>query len=75
MPIQLIISLVGIIIWLLLLPLKCCCCPLAWLVQCIADVMEWLIKAPIRGVMWMVGSPWQPAAAAGDVESGAAVPK
>mmetsp|Transcript_37629 Transcript_37629/g.83776 ORF Transcript_37629/g.83776 Transcript_37629/m.83776 type:complete len:666 (-) Transcript_37629:154-2151(-) len=63
MPILLLISAVGIVVWLLLLPFKCCCCcmPIGCLLQCIWDVFEWMVKAPVYGVMWISGSPWQPA--------------
>ena len=70
MPILLLISVVGMLIWLLLLPVKCCCCPCGCLLQCVANAVEWLVKAPVRGVLWMTGSPWQPAPGGGDVEAG-----
>lgn len=59
-PLLLIISLVGIVVWLLLLPLKICCCPVGMLAQLVWDAFEWLIKAPLRGLLWASGKPWKP---------------
>lgn len=53
-PFLLVISLVGIILWILLLPFKlpCCCC-LGCCAQCIANIVEWLVKAPFNIIMWV----------------------
>ena len=60
MPLLLIISLVGAVVWLLLLPLKCCCCPLGCAAQLVWSVVEWILKAPFRAMLWASGKPWQP---------------
>ena len=62
-PFLLIISLVGIVVWLVLLPLKICCCPVGMCAQLVWDAFEWLIKAPLRGLLWASGKPWKPDAA------------
>lgn len=59
-PLLLIISLVGIVVWLVLLPLKICCCPVGMCAQLVWDAFEWLIKAPLRGLLWASGKPWKP---------------
>ncbi|CAL8462981.1 g2515 [Coccomyxa elongata] len=60
MPLLLIVSLVGAVVWVLLLPLKCFCCPIGCAAQLIWSVVEWLLKAPLRGMLWASGKPWQP---------------
>ncbi|BDA48020.1 probable BRO1 domain-containing protein BROX [Coccomyxa sp. Obi] len=60
MPLLLIVSLVGAVVWVLLLPLKCFCCPIGCAAQLIWNVVEWLLKAPLRGMLWASGKPWQP---------------
>ena len=59
-PLLLIISLIGIVVWLILLPLKICCCPVGMCAQLVWDAFEWLIKAPLRGLLWASGKPWKP---------------
>ncbi len=41
MPLLLIVSLVGAVVWVLLLPLKCFCCPIGCAAQLIWNVVEW----------------------------------
>ena len=60
LPLLAIISLVGIVVWIVLLPLKCCCCPVGMVAQLVWDAFEWLIKAPLRGLLWASGKPWKP---------------
>ena len=60
LPLLAIISLVGIVVWIVLLPLKCCCCPVGMIAQLVWDAFEWLIKAPLRGLLWASGKPWKP---------------
>ena len=60
MPVLAVISLVGAIVWLLLLPLKCCCCPLGCAAQLVWSAVEWLLKAPFRALLWASGKPWKP---------------
>lgn len=59
-PILLIISLVGVVMWVVLLPVKIVCCPVGCAVQLAWDVVEWVIKAPFRGLLWASGKPWRP---------------
>lgn len=60
LPLLAIISLVGIVVWIVLLPLKCFCCPVGIIAQLVWDVIEWIIKAPLRGLLWASGKPWKP---------------
>ena len=46
--------------WILLLPLRCCCCPLGCVVQLLWNAVEWLLKAPLRAMLWASGKPWKP---------------
>jgi hypothetical protein len=57
-PLLILVSLLGIIVWLLLLPFKLCCCclPCACAVQLMWNVMEYLIKAPLHGAIWAANS-------------------
>lgn len=57
------ISLVGVVVWLVLLPVKIVCCPVGCAVQLAWDVVEWVIKAPFRGLLWASGKPWRPVGA------------
>ncbi|KAL4452240.1 hypothetical protein ABPG75_007902 [Micractinium tetrahymenae] len=54
-PILVALWLVGAVLWVLLLPLKCCCpclgLPLQWLI----DAMLGLMKLPARGLLWATG--------------------
>lgn len=58
-PLLLIVSLVGVVIWLLLLPFKLCCCcmPCACAAQLAWNVVEYLIKAPLQGCVWAANKP------------------
>lgn len=60
LPLLAIMSLIGIVVWIVLLPLKCCCCPVGMIAQLVWDAFEWLIKAPLRGLLWASGKPWKP---------------
>ena len=60
LPLLAIISVVGIVVWTVLLPLKCCCCPVGMIAQLVWDAFEWMIKAPLRGLLWASGKPWKP---------------
>jgi hypothetical protein len=70
------LSLLGCLVWLLLLPLRfcACCCPLACVGQLLWDVVEHLVKAPLRGLLWATGGGWQAPQrpARGDLEQGRA---
>ncbi|CAD7704860.1 unnamed protein product [Ostreobium quekettii] len=60
-PALLLISLFGCLVWILLLPFRCICCPCACAVQLAWDVVEWLIKAPFRMLLWATGADdWKP---------------
>lgn len=63
LPLLVVVSLVGVLVWLVLLPVKILCCPLGCAAQVLADVVEWVVKAPLRGLLWASGKPWQPAKA------------
>lgn len=60
MPFLVIISLVGAIVWIILLPLKCLCCPIGCAAQLLWSAVEWLLKAPFRALLWASGKPWKP---------------
>ena len=60
MPFLAIISLVGAVVWLVLLPLKCLCCPCGCAAQLLWSAVEWLLKAPFRALLWASGKPWKP---------------
>lgn len=54
-PLFVAVSLVGMLIWLVLLPVKLLCLPCGCAAQLAADVVEGLIKLPLRGMMWAGG--------------------
>lgn len=60
LPLMLFVSAVGIVLWVILLPIKIICCPCGCLIQMIANVVEYLVKAPLRLILWVTGKPWQP---------------
>ena len=62
MPFLVLISLVGLIVWIVLLPVKCFCCPCGCAIQLIYNAFEWLLKAPFRALLWASGKPWKPQA-------------
>jgi hypothetical protein len=66
-PLLILVSLLGVLVWLLLLPFKLCCCclPCACAVQLMWNVVQYLIKAPLHGAIWAAG-----AAAAGSSRPG-----
>jgi hypothetical protein len=57
LPLLLIVSLVGMVVWLILLPLKLCCCPCGCALHLVADVVEYVIKAPLRMMLFASGKP------------------
>ncbi|KAK9798946.1 hypothetical protein WJX73_007519 [Symbiochloris irregularis] len=59
MPFLVVLSVIGAVIWIVLLPLKIVCCPCGCLIQCMADIVEYILKAPFRGLMWASGKPWK----------------
>jgi hypothetical protein len=59
-PLMVLISAVGIVLWVVLLPVKIICCPCGCLIQIIANIVEYLIKAPLRLILWATGKPWEP---------------
>ncbi|KAL3151995.1 hypothetical protein ABBQ32_001116 [Trebouxia sp. C0010 RCD-2024] len=69
LPLLAIISVVGIVVWVVLLPLKCCCCPVGMIAQLVWDAFEWMIKAPLRGLLWASGKPWKPTKAANEKQN------
>ena len=58
-PILAILSVIGIVIWIVLLPIKIVCCPVGCLLQIMANAIEYLVKAPFKALMWASGKPWQ----------------
>ena len=58
-PILVALWLVGAVIWVLLLPLKCCCpccgMPIGWA----ASLVLWLLALPARGLRYAAGSPFE----------------
>lgn len=58
-PLLLAISLVGVVVWVVLLPVKIMCCPVGCLVQMLYNVVEVLVKMPLRWASWAAGKPWE----------------
>ncbi len=58
-PILAILSVIGIVIWIVLLPVKIICCPVGCVLQIMANAIEYMIKAPFKGLMWASGKPWE----------------
>lgn len=58
-PFLLVLWLLGALLWLILLPLKCCCpclgVPLGWATK----LMMRLLRLPFRILRWIAGSPWE----------------
>lgn len=69
LPLLVVVSLVGVVVWLVLLPVKILCCPLGCAAQVLVDVVEWVVKAPLRGMLWASGKPWKPASVAPALQS------
>ena len=63
-PALVLISVVGALVWLVCVPLRCVCpclpVGLAWW------AVEWALKAPFRGLLWATGGDWHPGAPPGD---------
>lgn len=59
-PVLLVLTLVGAVVWIVLLPVKICCCPIGFAAQLAWDALEWLVKAPFRAMLWASGKPWRP---------------
>lgn len=55
LPLLLAISIIGIILWILLLPFKIICCPAGCIAQCMANLVETFIKLPVKAVKWVAG--------------------
>lgn len=62
-PLLLILTLLGIFVWIVLIPFKIFCWPVGFLAQMLWNVVEYLIKAPFRAMQWAAGEPWRPAPA------------
>jgi hypothetical protein len=54
-PILAVLWLLGAVIWLILLPLKCCCPCCGFPLQWAADLVLWLMKAPANALLWATG--------------------
>ena len=48
-------------LWIILLPVKIICCPVGCAVQLLFNVVEYMLKAPLRGLLWASGKPWKAA--------------
>lgn len=59
-PLLFVITVLGIIVWILLLPVKVFCCPIGCAAQILWSVVEWFVKAPLRAILWASGKPWAP---------------
>ncbi len=57
MPLLALISVLGALVWVLLLPCKLICCPCGALLQAAWNVMEWMLKAPLHAIQWAAGDP------------------
>ncbi|KAL6780573.1 hypothetical protein ACKKBF_B12595 [Auxenochlorella protothecoides x Auxenochlorella symbiontica] len=57
-PLFALVSLVGMLVWLLLLPFKLLCLPCGCAAQLAASVVEGLVKLPLRGMLWASGKPY-----------------
>lgn len=55
-PLLLIISLIGAIVWLVLLPFKLICCPCGMMLQTAWNIMERMLKAPLHAIQWAAGN-------------------
>jgi len=55
MPLLALISVIGAIVWVLLLPCKLICCPCGALLQAAWNIMEWMLKAPLHAIQWAAG--------------------
>jgi len=55
MPLLLLISLIGFIVSILLLPCKLVCCPCGMILQGAWNLIEWMLKAPLRAIQWSAG--------------------
>eukprot|EP00898_Chlorokybus_atmophyticus_P004408 jgi/Chlat1/4969/Chrsp32S08946 len=51
-PALLLISLIGIVIWILLLPVKIICCPIGCVAQLVVNVFEEVVKLPFKALEW-----------------------
>lgn len=54
-PLLVVLWLVGAVLWVLLLPLKCCCPCIGLPIQWLIDLVLGLMKLPARGLLWATG--------------------
>lgn len=59
MPFLVLFTVVGLVVWLVLLPVKIICCPIGCLIQIMADLMENVLKAPFKALLWASGKPYK----------------
>lgn len=59
MPFLALFTVVGLVVWLVLLPLKIICCPIGCLIQIMADLVEYVLKAPFKALLWASGKPYK----------------
>jgi hypothetical protein len=60
LPLLLAVSLLSALVWIMLLPLKVCCCPVGCAAGAVWAVVEWGLKAPARALLYASGKPWKP---------------
>ena len=58
-PVLAVLTAVGIVLWIILLPLKIICCPVGCAAQLLVDVVENLVKAPFKALLWASGKPYK----------------
>ena len=57
MPLLILLSVLGAVVWVLLLPLKLipCCCPVACALQALWDAVDLMLRAPLHACVWAGG--------------------
>ena len=59
-PLLLMTTIAGILVWIILIPFKFICWPVGMLAQFLWNIVEYLIKAPLRAMLWASGAEWRP---------------
>lgn len=58
-PFLLFLWLLGAVLWLILLPFKCCCPCLGVPLGVVTKLVMRLLRLPFRCLRWIAGSPWE----------------
>ena len=58
-PLLLLMTGIGFGVWIILIPFKIFCWPVGMLAQLLWNVVEYLIKAPLRAMKWASGQEWR----------------